>query len=133
MTLCAARVGDATAHGGPIKTGSPSVFINELPAAAASASVAPYSLGHGDAAVVTGSGSLAGLLIAMGVSGLFANLFVQAAIAGYLLATSRRWKYQNLKIFLTSFGRLQPYTRAMRLGMATCQHATLLTSKMSRL
>lgn len=54
----AGRVGDATAHGGALCSGSGDVFINGLPAAMAGASVAPCAQGHGAAPVVTGSGSV---------------------------------------------------------------------------
>ncbi|MTD38227.1 hypothetical protein GIX45_06160 [Erwinia sp. CPCC 100877] len=54
----AARVGDATAHGGALCSGSGNVFIDNLPAAMVGASVAPCALGHGAAPVASGSGSV---------------------------------------------------------------------------
>ncbi|WP_071990226.1 PAAR domain-containing protein [Serratia plymuthica] len=54
----AGRVGDATAHGGAICTGSGDVYINGLSAAMVGTSIAPCALGHGAAPVVTGSGSV---------------------------------------------------------------------------
>lgn len=56
--LNAARMGDVTAHGGALCSGSCDVSINSLPAAMAGASVAPCALGHGAAAVATGSCSV---------------------------------------------------------------------------
>ena len=54
----AARVGDATAHGGCLCSGSGDVFINGLPAGMMGASVAPCAIGHGAAPVASGSGSV---------------------------------------------------------------------------
>lgn len=54
----AARVGDATAHGGALSSGSGNVFINGLPAAMMGASVAPCAIGHGAAPVASGSGTV---------------------------------------------------------------------------
>lgn len=56
--LNAARVGDATAHGGALCSGSGNVFVNNLPAAMVGLSVAPCALGHGAAAVASGSCSV---------------------------------------------------------------------------
>lgn len=54
----AARLGDATTHGGAIISGASTVFINGLPAAVAVVSLAGCSLSHGAAPVVTGSGTV---------------------------------------------------------------------------
>lgn len=54
----AARVGDATAHGGAIVSGSGNVLINGQPAALLGVSIAPCAVGHGAAPVATGSGSV---------------------------------------------------------------------------
>ena len=54
----AARIGDATTHGGAVISGVATVFINGLPAAAAVISQAGCSLSHGVAPVVTGSGTV---------------------------------------------------------------------------
>lgn len=54
----AARVGDATSHGGAIATGSGNVTTNNCAAALVSVSIAPCAIGHGAAPVVTGSGSV---------------------------------------------------------------------------
>ncbi|SCC69194.1 PAAR domain-containing protein [Kosakonia oryziphila] len=54
----AARIGDATAHGGALCSGSGSVYINGIPAAMMGVSIAPCALLHGAAPVATGSGSV---------------------------------------------------------------------------
>ncbi|MBS1203475.1 MAG: hypothetical protein H6R25_374 [Proteobacteria bacterium] len=54
----AARVGDATAHGGALCSGSGNVYINGIPAAMMGVSIAPCALLHGAAPVATGSGSV---------------------------------------------------------------------------
>ena len=54
----AARIGDATTHGGAVISGVGTVFINGLPAAAAVISLAGCSLSHGVGPVVTGSGTV---------------------------------------------------------------------------
>jgi len=54
----AARIGDATAHGGVLCSGSGNVYINGQPAAMAGASVAPCAIGHGAAPVASGSGTV---------------------------------------------------------------------------
>lgn len=51
----AARMGDATGHGGALCSGSCDVFINCLPAGIAAVSVAPCALHCCAAPVVTGS------------------------------------------------------------------------------
>lgn len=54
----AARVGDATGHGGAIVTGSGDVNINKQPAAMVAVSMAPCVLHAGAYPVVTGSDSV---------------------------------------------------------------------------
>ncbi|MDS1916350.1 PAAR domain-containing protein [Enterobacter asburiae] len=54
----AGRVGDATAHGGALSSGSSNVYINGLPAAMSGLSVALCALGHGAVPLTTGSGSV---------------------------------------------------------------------------
>ncbi|NML34752.1 PAAR domain-containing protein [Paraburkholderia antibiotica] len=54
----AARAGDAIGHGGAIVTGSPSVFINGLPAALVGMSCAVCGLHPAAQAVVLGSGTV---------------------------------------------------------------------------
>ena len=54
----AGRVGDLTAHGGIMSTGSEDVYINGVPALIAGISVAPCAIGHGAAPVATGSGAV---------------------------------------------------------------------------
>jgi len=57
MSNSAARVGDATGHGGAIVSGSGDVFTNNSAAAAVCISVAPCPF-HGAAPVACGSGSV---------------------------------------------------------------------------
>jgi uncharacterized Zn-binding protein involved in type VI secretion len=54
----AARKGDAIIHGGAIVTGSPSVFINSVPAALVGLSCAVCAIHPAVQAVVVGSGSV---------------------------------------------------------------------------
>lgn len=54
----AARVGDATAHGGVIVSGAGSVFINGEAAAMESVSIATCAILHGAAPVAVGSSSV---------------------------------------------------------------------------
>ncbi|KLG05272.1 PAAR motif protein [Enterobacter cloacae subsp. cloacae] len=54
----AARVGDVTAHGGALCSGSGDVCINGIPAAMVGVSIAPCALLHGAAPVATGSTSV---------------------------------------------------------------------------
>ncbi|SMG54189.1 PAAR domain-containing protein [Paraburkholderia susongensis] len=54
----AARKGDATGHGGAIVTGSPSVLINEIPAALVGLSSATCPLHPSAQAVVVGSATV---------------------------------------------------------------------------
>ncbi|PIJ48304.1 hypothetical protein BL250_17670 [Erwinia sp. OLTSP20] len=54
----AAKIGDATSHGGAITSGSGTVFINSIPAAIVGGSVATCSLLHGAASVASGSGTV---------------------------------------------------------------------------
>ncbi len=54
----AARVGDATNHGGTISSGSGDVYINGIPAAMVNKSVASCAQGHGTTPVVRGSGTV---------------------------------------------------------------------------
>ncbi|MGE9553398.1 PAAR domain-containing protein [Erwinia amylovora] len=58
MSQPAARLGDATGHGGALVSGSGNVFINGLAAGAVGLSVAPCALLHGAAPVACGSGSV---------------------------------------------------------------------------
>lgn len=54
----AARIGDASSHGGVIVSGAGSVFINGAAAAIVCGSVATCALLHGAAPVASGSGSV---------------------------------------------------------------------------
>lgn len=54
----AARIGDASSHGGAIVSGAGTVFINGSPAAIAGCSVATCALLHGAAPVASGSASV---------------------------------------------------------------------------
>ncbi|OON40179.1 hypothetical protein BTJ39_09795 [Izhakiella australiensis] len=54
----AARLGDASSHGGAIVSGSGNVFINSQPAAIAGVSVATCALLHGAASIACGSGTV---------------------------------------------------------------------------
>ncbi|MGF6292245.1 putative Zn-binding protein involved in type VI secretion [Paraburkholderia youngii] len=54
----AARKGDAIGHGGSIAGGSPTVFINQMPAALVGMSSAVCTLHPGSQAVVAGSGTV---------------------------------------------------------------------------
>jgi len=54
----AARVGDVTAHGGALCSGSGDVYVNGIPAAMVGVSIAPCALSHGAAPVAVGSGSV---------------------------------------------------------------------------
>ena len=56
--LPAARKGDAIGHGGSIASGSPTVSINQLPAALVGMSSAVCALHPGSQAVVAGSGTV---------------------------------------------------------------------------
>ncbi|KAB8305869.1 hypothetical protein EH228_19240 [Erwinia endophytica] len=58
MSQNAARLGDATGHGGALVSGSGNVFINGLAAGAVGISIAPCALLHGAAPVACGSGSV---------------------------------------------------------------------------
>lgn len=58
MSQNAARLGDATGHGGVLVSGLGNVFINNLPAGAVGISVATCSLLHGAAPVACGSGTV---------------------------------------------------------------------------
>ncbi|HAT8012024.1 PAAR domain-containing protein [Citrobacter rodentium] len=54
----AARVGDATSHGGALCSGSGNVYVNGIPAAMVGVSIAPCALFHGAAPVAVGSGTV---------------------------------------------------------------------------
>lgn len=54
----AARVGDATAHGGALCSGSGNVYVNGIPAAMVGVSIASCALLHGAAPVAVGSGTV---------------------------------------------------------------------------
>lgn len=58
MSQNAARLGDATGHGGALVSGSGNVFINGLAAGVVGVSVAPCALLHGAAPVACGSGTV---------------------------------------------------------------------------
>ncbi|MGE9551461.1 PAAR domain-containing protein [Erwinia amylovora] len=51
----AARIGDASSHGGAVCSGSGNVFINDIPAAIVGVSIVTCSLLHGAAPLASGS------------------------------------------------------------------------------